>query len=455
VKERIIAYLRDAGHGVATDQILSEVLNIHSPNAHSANKVLAGILADDPRFIFTEGLWNLNSISKEPVPFDFGQAVILHLQSANRFDDPKNIRGAIRLADGRFREFFAPASIDLLGKLRSEIEGHLLIMWSSRELQLWNRLLRSQALETWRGEKLYLRNLAARALKLTESRLQLEDLAAELALSPQDEERPREAARYISACWLLLLDRVPSEFRRDPATLRDWIDGLRKKTDFSRFAFGPTFLRQLPDTPGSYFMKNRAGTILYVGKSRNLRRRVSSYFTPHALSDPKVARIHEQLHSIDVCTTENEIEAMLLEMRMIKDFHPPINLQTEIHEHQAGYRSQGHNLLLFVLDAEKAGAQVYFLRDGIFVGRNSAPLGHPPSKRLCAKVKSVFFAQRRSRKPQGETWEKDIIFRWFTANRKRLNYLDVDQASGFDAVIERLRDYLCDPDRLIQKVYYR
>ena len=98
---------------------------------------------------------------------------------------------------------------------------------------------------------------------------------------------------------------------------------------------------------------------------------------------------------------------------------------------------------------------IYFLRNGIFSGRHSASLGRPPSRRLREKLKSLFFTQSRSRKRQGEIWEKEIVSRWLTANRKRLNYFDVNEVGDFASVLERLRHYLYDPDRLTHTVYYR
>jgi predicted GIY-YIG superfamily endonuclease len=454
VRERIFKYLLKAGRGVAAGQILSDVLNIHAPNAHSLDSVLAGFLGEDPRFVFAEGLWHLSSFFKEPMRFDFGKIVVLHLQSANRSETMPGLRGAIMWADGRLQEFTAPASINALNRLRSEIEGHLLIVWSSRELGLWNGLLRSQSLEAWRGDKLYLRNLAARALKRMPSKLQPEELASELGLSPADEERPCDVARYLNACWLLLLDRVPAESCRNLDSLRDWIDGPGTAVDFSHFAFGPDFLRQLPGASGVYIMKDSENTIIYIGKSRNLKRRVTSYFTPRALCHPKIARIHERLHSIDLRRTENEIEALLMEMRMITEFRPAINLQTEIRERQAD-RHQGRNLLLFVIGAEQKGVKIYFLCNGIFAGRHAASLGRLPSRRLREKLKTLFFTRGGRRKRRGKIWEKEIVSRWFTVNRKRLNYLDVDEVANFASLLERLGHYLCDPDRLTRKVYYR
>ncbi len=454
MKERIYKYLQDAGRGIESSQILRDVLGVYSPKAHSADSVLAGFLEQDSRFVSTGGLWHLSSTSNAAAGLGLENAVVLHLRSPDSSGRLQGLHGAVCLADGRCREFAFPGSFDALREIRSEIEGWLLIIWSSRELRLWNGLLRSKRLEAWQGETLYLRSLAARALKRALTKLQPEDLASELGLSPPDEERPLALTQYLHACWSLLLESIPRESRRDLDSVREWIHDRKARVDFSRFAFGPDYLRQLPNTSGVYMMMDFRGKILYAGKSRNLRRRVSSYFTPRALSQPKIARIHERLHSIEILKTDNEVEALLMEMRMIKDFRPPINLQTEVHEPQEA-RHEGRNLLFLVADAERKRANIYLFRNGIFAGKHSAPLGRSLSKRLREKLESLFFTQGGGSKRRGEAWEKEIVSRWFKANQRRLNYVDVDEIADFKALLLRLQNYLRDPDKLESKVYYR
>ncbi|MBN1568920.1 MAG: GIY-YIG nuclease family protein [Acidobacteria bacterium] len=455
MKERIFQYLLEAGSGVSADQILGDVFRIHAPDSHSSNSILAGFLSRDARFAFTQGLWSLSSRSGEPGRFDPGRTAVLHLRCPDRAGALRDLRGALRFADGTVEEFTGSAAVKVMCRIRRKIENHILVAWSSRELRLWNGLLRARGLEACQGNTLYLRSLAARVLKRKPSQLQAEDMASGLGVSPADEDRACETVQHLHECWLLLLDRVPAESRQTPDSLREWMEGSAAAMDFSRFSFGPGFLRQLPEASGIYIMKDREGAVLYVGKSRNLKRRVSSYFTPHALSQSKIARIHERLHSIEVQQTGNEVEALLLEMRLIKQYLPAVNLQTEIHQRKTD-RREGRNLLLFVTDAQSGRALIYFFRNGIFAGRLAARLGHPPPKRLREKIRVLFFGPGGSRgRHRVETWEKEIISRWFSSNLRRLNCLDVDEAKDFAAVLELLGHYLCDPDRLMHKVCYR
>jgi excinuclease UvrABC nuclease subunit len=84
----------------------------------------------------------------------------------------------------------------------------------------------------------------------------------------------------------------------------------------------------LPHKPGIYLMKDRFGTVIYVGKARDLRKRVSSYFQPSRRLgwDPKFRALVEGICDFDYHTVRSEPEALLLESRLIKEFHPRYNV---------------------------------------------------------------------------------------------------------------------------------
>src|SRR5690242_14880252 len=87
-------------------------------------------------------------------------------------------------------------------------------------------------------------------------------------------------------------------------------------------------LSQVPHRPGVYLMKDRFGTVIYVGKARDLRRRVSQYFQPSRRLgwDPKFKALVEAIHDLDVHQVRSEPEALLLESKLIKEFHPRYNV---------------------------------------------------------------------------------------------------------------------------------
>ena len=85
-----------------------------------------------------------------------------------------------------------------------------------------------------------------------------------------------------------------------------------------------TFLQNLTQGPGVYRMLNAQGEVMYVGKAKNLRRRVSSYFT--RASNRRIASMVGQIRSIEITATHTEAEALLLENTLIKEQKPRYNV---------------------------------------------------------------------------------------------------------------------------------
>lgn len=85
------------------------------------------------------------------------------------------------------------------------------------------------------------------------------------------------------------------------------------------------FLKQLTQRPGIYQMFAADGQLLYVGKAKNLRKRVSSYFRKTGLT-PKTRALVQRIANIQVTVTETEVEALLLEQNLIKQERPPYNI---------------------------------------------------------------------------------------------------------------------------------
>ena len=87
--------------------------------------------------------------------------------------------------------------------------------------------------------------------------------------------------------------------------------------------------KRIPEEPGIYIMKDRSGAIIYIGKAKNLRKRITSYFNRH---DPKLvgwktSRLVDRIADIDFVVTDNEIEAFLLESNLIKRYRPVFNIE--------------------------------------------------------------------------------------------------------------------------------
>ncbi|MCA8984026.1 MAG: excinuclease ABC subunit UvrC [Planctomycetaceae bacterium] len=86
-------------------------------------------------------------------------------------------------------------------------------------------------------------------------------------------------------------------------------------------------VRQFPTTPGVYLMKDAEDRVIYVGKAVNLRARAGSYFLAAAAEERRTADLVREIADIDYLPAETEVDALLLEARLIKDIQPRYNTE--------------------------------------------------------------------------------------------------------------------------------
>jgi excinuclease ABC subunit C len=86
-------------------------------------------------------------------------------------------------------------------------------------------------------------------------------------------------------------------------------------------------VKQFPAAPGVYLLKDAQGRVIYVGKAKNLRNRAGHYFTPAAAEDRRTADLVKLIADIDFLPAESEVDALLLEARLIKDIQPRFNVE--------------------------------------------------------------------------------------------------------------------------------
>ena len=99
-------------------------------------------------------------------------------------------------------------------------------------------------------------------------------------------------------------------------TTKSYLKGLNK-FDLSKIT--------IPSHPGIYLMKDRDDKIIYIGKAKNLRNRVRSYFIKN--QNYKTKKLVQKIHDIECILTDNESEAYLLEANMIKRYRPIFNIE--------------------------------------------------------------------------------------------------------------------------------
>ena len=82
----------------------------------------------------------------------------------------------------------------------------------------------------------------------------------------------------------------------------------------------------LPMEPGVYIMHDKSGKVIYVGKAKKLKNRVTSYFRNVEKHLPKVYKMVEHVHDFEYIVTDSEFEALILECSLIKQYAPKYNI---------------------------------------------------------------------------------------------------------------------------------
>ncbi|MDR1623281.1 MAG: excinuclease ABC subunit UvrC [Synergistaceae bacterium] len=89
-------------------------------------------------------------------------------------------------------------------------------------------------------------------------------------------------------------------------------------------------LKNLPDKPGVYIMRDEKGEVLYIGKAKRLKRRVASYFRHSNFASPRLRKLVDLVEDISILRTETEAEALIVEAKLIRRYSPFFNVDLKM-----------------------------------------------------------------------------------------------------------------------------
>lgn len=282
------------------------------------------------------------------------------------------------------------------------------------------------------------------------------DLAATLGVTSHGPDDCRGRARLVAEAYLLMVPRLRERGITTLAALLEYQDMPAPPLDLRGYAFTADDLKALPAAPGVYRFLDRDGALIYVGKAKNLRIRVGSYFVPSARGTAKGRAILEQVHDLEATAVASELEALLLEAALIGEHRPRLNRQFEIRERPAPYGPR-LNLAVVLPDAPAptglpACGTVHLLRGGRYFGRlPGLPIGGAASggggawRAALARVAALYFAgggagggEDDGGGAAGQEVDWQLVASYLGRHRDEVSWLDLDECASAEEAGRRL-----------------
>jgi hypothetical protein len=189
--------------------------------------------------------------------------------------------------------------------------------------------------------------------------------------------------------------------------------------------------------PGVYGFKNRTGEYIYIGKAKNIRRRILSYFRNTEESPEKLLQLRQQAHDLTVYPCGSELECLLFEHRLIKKYRPMLNSKIAINERKGTFTPLQDCIILLPHAEEDKGMSVWFRKD-------QKILIKPFYKDFkdagdLQEHLGIFFLQQRLSAQTSDFPEQEIVFRWVQKHRDIVSIVPVYRMGSVEEISKAIK----------------
>ena len=280
----------------------------------------------------------------------------------------------------------------------------------------------------------------------------IELLADSFSLIYNDPIDLKERLRLLYEISCLTIEKLKDNNINTKSDLVEFVQNLNSWVDFSAYNFSKNDILQLPSTPGIYLMKNAEGNIFYVGKSKNLKNRVESYFSNRYNIEDKNKTILSKIYDLEIEQTGSELEALLLENKYINLYKPEINVQINVHS-ISFHEYENKNVILFLPNLKKNKITLFLLKGVDKAISLSFDKGLKKTESLKLKISDFF--KKESSLSHFSTEQIELIWRWFKTNHIQINCIDIEDQYNLNDIITLIKKYCKDDSLFTDKIYYQ
>ncbi len=369
--------LCSGGHPLQAETLIEHVFGIsqratsgsHSGASDFWRGQLARLLADASLFTqYTDGTWGLTAWGAGDVPLEAMEYIVIDCETTGlnphtqrvteiaalrcrgplvveRFEtlvDPERpIPHAIRQLTGISSEMVrgAPKGAEAIGAFMQFADGAMLIGHNARfdlgflgaeALRHHNARLLNPSICTIKLAMRLMPNL---------KRPSLDNLARALDLRTHDRHRAMGDAQVTQAAFWQLIGLARERGIATQGRLQAFLGPSSGSTravgsrGTGRLLLNPALRNGLPELPGVYLMKDERGKVIYVGKAKNLKQRIASYYSQPLGYLRKMDGLLESVRDLQTIVVGSELEALIRESQLIKAYMPQFNVQQRYYRH--------------------------------------------------------------------------------------------------------------------------
>lgn len=465
-KEEMIRGIRANENGLSSMELAEQYLKLKSPSESLARQMIESILTGDLRSaVGDDGLWHAVEVTNNDGRLNSWVSVYiltnpesptraLHISVWPSGDestrpisewlvDPDAMTS---VEQEQLRDATdAPYQASLIGEKISSVckamNGTLVVFFNSRQQGLFTRLCNGCGEEAPENTLLVRHLMKAAGLAAPRS-FDLEFCGNEILGETPVFSSAMRYGQVLRDCAEGLFSRARSGGVNSREDLEKYEQLDAGEVDWARKKFSIDDVRKQPESPGVYGFKDERGNYIYIGKARNLRRRLLTYFRDTEESPSKLAKLRDDSVELTVHLCGSELESLIYEYRLVRKHGPELNTQVGINERKGEYTPLEDSIVLLPHAQEGKGMSVWYRRDQKIKLRAFCA-GFSDFVDL-KKEAQHFFYRSVLAPEQTDFPEQEIVFRWIKRHRDALTIVPVGRLSGAEEVVESMRSYWAD-----------
>lgn len=496
MRDKIYAYLKSQESGATSSELVEQVLKIKGATPGVSKTLIQTAVAGDRRFTTDEHhRWRI--AERGGTPFPETEFVLLSFITVDTSERSKTLVevSAQKLRNdtitGRLHVCIHPglsvaSSLHLPPDFAQEVKGGVpgekaatllahffgeavLVGYDIQTaIHQINKILNTSH-KTIENPSLCLRHLTRKLMPMLQQK-SLNDIASYFKLPVLDVRRTEREINAVADIFSRCKDLLKAQGFGTVEEALEFQYPHIENIDFSRYAFDKYFLTSLPQKPGVYTMKDKDGAVIYLGKAKNLRARVSSYFWNTADRLQKTTDLLRDVHCIEYEVTGSELAAMLMEYRLIQRYRPRLNQQLEVHERPARY-GKLRNLIAILPSPAEARFDLFFIGEGLPLEQYEVLKDAVNLSEIEGILDTMYYGDETDGRSSGsangwknprndrlpariENGEIDIVLSWLEANKDHVNYINIDTVCTKETCLELVMDYVRD-EETAQKKHFR